>query len=339
MANVVPIFKENEPQLKVNYRPVSLLPSLSKICERVVFTRLYKFLLDIGFLYKFQSGFRPCHSTVNQLLYIVHQIYCAFEDGKEVRVVFLDISKAFDRVWHTGLLNKLEALGVRNPLLQWFESYLENRMQRVVIEGQSSEWEKVGSGVPQGSVLGPLLFLIYINDLTENLESCPFIFADDTILFEVVDNPMDSAQLLNDDLTNISRWLVTMNPSKTRSMSFSNKRERINHLVLSMGGCDIEEVDTYTHLGLTFKNNMSWNSHILSIYEKATKRLNLLKSLRFKINRLTLVCLYKSLIRPIMEYGDLIWDNCTVGNSELLESVQYESAKVVTGAIEGTSSR
>ena len=343
MANVVPIFKKGGPQLKINYRPVSLLPCLSKICERVVFIRLYNFLLEIGFLYKFQSGFRPCHSTVNQLLYIVHQIYCAFEAGKEVRVVFLDISKAFDKVWHTGLLKKLEALGVRNPLLQWFESYLENRMQRVVVEGQSSEWEKVGSGVPQGSVLGPLLFLIYINDLTDELESCPFIFADDTALFEVVDDPMDSGQLLNDDLTKISwwsdRWLVTMNPSKTRSMTFSNKRERLSHPVLSMGGCDIEEVDIYTHLGLTLQNNMSWNSHIFSIYEKASKRLNLLKSLRFKIDRSTLVCLYKSLIRPIMEYGDLIWDNCSAGNSELLESVQYESAKVVTGAIAGTSSR
>jgi hypothetical protein len=116
--------------------------------------------------------------------------------GKEVRVVFLDISKAFDKVWHTGLLKKLEALGLRNPL---FESYLENRMQRVVVEGQSSEWENIGSGVPQGSVLGPLLFLIYINDLTDDLESCPFIFADDTTLFEVVDNPMDSGQLLNDE--------------------------------------------------------------------------------------------------------------------------------------------
>ena len=109
--------------------------------------------------------------------------------------------------------------------------------------------------------------------------------------------------------------------------------------MLSIGGCDIEEVDIYTHLGLILQNNMSWNSHIFSIYEKASKRLNLLKSLRFKIDRSTLVCLYKSLIRPIMEYGDLIWDNCSAGNSELLESVQYESAKVVTGAIAGTSSR
>ena len=343
MANVVPIFKKGEPQLKVNYRPISLLPCLSKICERIVFIRLYNFLLEIGFLYKFQSGFRPGDSTVNQLLYFVHQIYCAFEAGKEVRVVFLDISKAFDRVWHAGLLKKLEAIGIRNPLLQWFESYLENRIQRVVIEGQSSEWEKVGSGVPQGSVLGPLLFLIYINDLTDDLESCPFIFADDTTLFEVVDNPINSAQLLNKDLNKISQWsdqwLVTMNPSKTRSMTFSNKRERVNHPVLSMGGCDIEEVNIHTHLGLVFQNNISWNSHVFSMYEKASKRLNLLKSLRFKINRSTLACLYKSLIRPIMEYGDLIWDNCTVSNSDLLESVQYESAKVVTGAIAGTSSK
>ena len=162
--------------------------------------------------------------------------------------------------------------------------------------------------------------------LTDDLESCPFIFANDTTLFEVVDNPINSAQFLNKDLNKISQrsdqWLVTMNPSETRSMTFSNKRERVNHPVLSMGGCDIAEVNIHTHLGLVFQNNISWNSHVFSMYEKASKRLNLLKSLRFKINRSTLACLYKSLIRPIMEYGDLIWDNCTVSNSDLLESVQ-----------------
>ena len=200
----------------------------------------------------------------------------------------------------------------------------------------------MNSGVPQGSVLGPLLFLIYINDITDDLESCPFIFADDTALFEVVDNPTSSTELLNNDLNKISewsdRWLVTMNPSKTKSMTFSNKKEKESHPVLSMRGCPIDEVVSHIHLGLTFQSNMSWNNHILSVYEKASQRLNMLKPLKFKIDKSTLACLYKSFIRPIMEYGDIIWDNCTAGNSELLESVQYQSARVVTGAIKGTSS-
>jgi hypothetical protein len=129
-----------------------------------------------------------------------------------------------------------------------------------------------------------------------------------------------------------------MNPSKTKSMTFSNKKEKESHPVLSMRGCPIDEVVSHIHLGLTFQSNMSWNNHILSVYEKASQRLNMLKPLKFKIDKSTLACLYKSFIRPIMEYGDIIWDNCTAGNSELLESVQYQSARVVTGAIKGTSS-
>ena len=192
--------------MKNNYRPVSLLPSLSKICEKIVFARLYDLLLDIVFLYKYQSSFRPGDSTINQLIYIIHQIYLAFESGKEVRVVFLDISKAFDKVWHAGLLKKLEALGVRDPLLSWIESYLFNRKQRIVVEGQSSEWANINAGVAQGPVLGPLLFLIYINDLTDELISNPFIYADDTMLFEVVENADVLAANLNDDLKRISHW-------------------------------------------------------------------------------------------------------------------------------------
>ena len=141
----------------------------------------------------------------------------------------MDISKAFDKVWHAGLLKKLEALEIRNPLLQWFKSYLQDRTQRVIV-GQSSDWRTVNSGVSQGSVLGLLLFLIYINDITDDLESCPFIFADHTALFEVVGNPTSSAELLNNDLNKISewsdRWLVTMNLSKTKSMTYSNNKKR-----------------------------------------------------------------------------------------------------------------
>ena len=132
-----------------------------------------------------QSGFRPGDSTVNQLVYLVHKIYDAFEKGKEVRMVFLDVSKAFDKVWHKGLLYKLESLGVRGSLLKWFESCLSNRRQRVVVDGQTSSWCTIEAGVPQGSVLGPLLFLIYINDITMNIHSdksnC-LLYADNTSL-------------------------------------------------------------------------------------------------------------------------------------------------------------
>jgi hypothetical protein len=223
LANVIPLFKTGYRQFKVNYRPISLLPSLSKIAERVVFTRLYSFLADIGFFYSLQSGFRPGHPTINKLTYLVHKIHQALDDGKEVRVVFLDVSKAFDRVWHTGLLFKLQKLGVQDPLLSWIKNYLCDRQQRVVIEGQSSEWKPINSGVPQGSFLGPLLFLIYINDITEGLESIPLLFADDTALLEIVDSPDESAFTLNDDLEKNSnwsqKWLVTMNPSKCEAIS------------------------------------------------------------------------------------------------------------------------
>ena len=161
-ANVIPLFKKDDRQSKLDYLPVSLLCSLSKILEKIVFIRLYNFLLEIGCLNLLQSGFHPGDSTVNQLIYLVHQIYQAVEDGKEVRMVFLDISKAFDKVWHKGLLYKLKSVGIRGALLSWFESYLSNLQQRVVLHGQSSDWRQIEAGVPQGSVLGPLLFLIYI---------------------------------------------------------------------------------------------------------------------------------------------------------------------------------
>jgi hypothetical protein len=138
------VFKKNERYFKNNYRPVSLLPSLSKICEKIIFVRLYDYLIDIGFLHSFQSGFRPNHSTTSQLTYIIHRIYQCLEEGKEVRVVFLDISKSFDRVWNEGLICKLKYLGIDGPLLAWLQSYLSGRRQRVTLGGgggKYSEWK------------------------------------------------------------------------------------------------------------------------------------------------------------------------------------------------------
>ena len=340
-ANVSPIYKKDNHQYKENYRPISLLPSISKISEKIVFARLYEFLLEIHFLSDFQSGFRPGDSTVNQLTYIVHIIYQALDMGKEVRMVFLDFTKAFDKVWHKGLLYKLQTLGLKDPLLSWFRSYLTDRKQRVVIDGQTSSWSNTEAGVPQGSVLGPLLFLIYINDIGVDIVSNCFLYADDTSLFDITDDPTSSASKLNLDLDKISQWckqwLMELNPSKCESITFSRKLSGQTHPTLHLDGNALREVNSHTHLGLKLTSNFTWNHHIQSIHKKASKMMNLLKSVKYKLHRSTLISLYKSLVRPLMEYADVIWDGCTESEANLLEGIQNESARIVTGAMKGTN--
>ena len=172
-----------------NYRPISLLNSESKVFERIVF----KYLLDNNLLSSLQSGFLPRDSTINQLTFLYNTFCQALDAGKEVRAVFCDISKAFDRVWHSGLLYKLQATGVTGDALNWFKSYLADRKQRVVLPGTVSEWKFIRAGVPQGSILGPLLFLLYINDIVADIGSNIRLFADDTSLFIIVDNPITAA--------------------------------------------------------------------------------------------------------------------------------------------------
>ena len=167
LANVIPIFKKSDKQLIKNYRPISLFPICGKTFENIIFNNLYSYFNANYLITKNQSGFRPGDSTSNQLLYLVNEIHEAFEDTKslEVRAVFLNISK----VWHDGLIFKLKQNGISGRLLSLLENYLQNRIQRVVLNGSHSDYSKIDSGVPQGSVLDPLLFLIYINDLERNI--------------------------------------------------------------------------------------------------------------------------------------------------------------------------
>ena len=208
LANVTPIFKKGDKQLIKNYRSISLLPICGKILEKVIFNNLYYYLHTNNLITKNQSGFRPGDSTTNQLLYLLDEIHQAFDSPKslEVRAVFLDISKAFDKVWHDGLIFKLEQNGISGNLLKLFQNYLSNIKQRVVLNGSYSDYSSVQSGMPQGSVLGPILFLIYINDLESNIKSNVKFFADGTILFSIVKNPEISANCLNHDLEVIHQW-------------------------------------------------------------------------------------------------------------------------------------
>ena len=184
-ANVCPVPKTGDLSLVSSYQPISLLNSEDKVLERLVFKHLFNHLRDNNLLSSLQSGFLPGDSTVNQLTFLYNTFCQALDSGKEVRAVFCDISKAFDRVcvWHAGLLAKLQAAGVSGNIHAWFADYLSDRKQRVVLPGAVSDWTYIRARVPQGSILGPLLFLLYINDIVNDIGSNIWLFADDTVTF------------------------------------------------------------------------------------------------------------------------------------------------------------
>ena len=335
-ANVTPIFKKDDPSIASNYRPISLLSAVAKVLEKIVHKHLFNFVRDHDLLSALQSGFIPGDSTVNQLIDIYNTFCKSLDEGKEVRAVFCDISKAFDRVWHKGLLYKLQSVGISDSLLLWFRNYLAERKQRVVLPGGASSWKYIKAGVPQGSILGPLLFLIYINDIVDEIHSCIRLFADDTSLYIIVDNPLQAAATLNEDLEKLhswaSKWLVTFNPSKSEAITFTRKRIRPLHPPLYMNHQAINEVSSHKHLGLIFSNDCNWHEHIEYIKTKAWFRINIMRRLKFKLDRKSLEIIYMSFIRPLLEYASVVWDNCAEYESEELEKIQNEAARIVTGA-------
>ena len=177
-GNIVPCYKKGDKQNLKIYRPVSILPICGKIFERLIFNEMFNFFLANNLLAPNQSGFKPGDSCINQLLSITHEIYSSFDDGFEGRTIFLDISKDFDKVRHEGIIFKLKQNSISDDLLNILSDFLRNRKQRVALNGQSSSWTNVNPGVPQGSMLGPLLFLIYINDLSDGLSSNAKLFPD-----------------------------------------------------------------------------------------------------------------------------------------------------------------
>ena len=196
-----------------------------------------------------------------------------------MRVVFFDISKAFDRVWHRGLLYKLSRFGCSEHVVKWFFSYLSNRRQCVILSGTKSVWAPIHAGVPQGPMLGPLLFLIFISDLVKDISSSIRLFADDTSLYIIVENPQTAARLPNLDLNIISNWaldwLVDFNARKTMSLLLSTKLVPLLHPQLFMNNTVISESSSYKHLGITFSSTCSWTEHISRKTESKWARLNL----------------------------------------------------------------
>ncbi len=339
LANVMPLFKKGDNEEPSNYRPISLISCVGKVMERVVFKHLYNYLHSNKLIYKNQSGFLPGHSTVFQLMDIYNQVCKAFDDKKSTCIVFCDISKAFDRVWHTGLIFKLRQYGINGNLLNWIINYLTSRRQKVFVSSSYSVEKHINAGVPQGSVLGPLLFLIYVNDIAESLVSITRLFADDSSL--AVSNS-DSAVIettLNSDLRTVTnwskQWLVNFNPNKTEVVFFSLSNQIRPNLVFN--GTQLNFCNHHKHLGVTFSEDGSWHEHIKNITASASKALGSMRLLKFKVKRKCLNQIYISYLRPIIEYASIVWDNCTIYEKDTLEKIQYEAARTVTGLTRSVS--
>ena len=259
-ANLTPIHKKGDKQLVKNYRPISLLPICGKIFEKIIFNQLYLFFTSNNLITKNQSGFRSGDSTTNQLLTLVKKIHESFDNRNslEVRFVFLDISKAFDKVWHEGVIFKLKQNGVGGNVINLLGNYLSSRKQRVVINGKTSEYFPVESGVPQDFVLDSLLFLIYVNDLEIGIKSKVNFFEDDTMIYSVVHNPTLTASVLNQDLEIISQlahqWKMSFNPEPSKQaveILFSQQKIKVTHPPLFFNGTIVDKVNEHKHLGLT----------------------------------------------------------------------------------------
>ena len=325
IANVCPIFKKSDRNKCENYRPISLLSNLSKVFERAMHIRLYNFLSDNKSLYNLQFGFREKHSTNHALLSIVEQIRENLDNKTFSCGVFVDLEKAFDTVNHKILLKKLEHYGIRGPANSWFSSYLTSRKQSVILDGVGSQLLDISCGVPQGSILGPLFFLIYINDMHKAVKfSSVFHFADDTNLVYHHKNPKLLRKHMNKDLQSLFNWLcanrLSLNVSKTEFIIFRPpKGKLLNRVTLSLNGTKLFESTKIKYLGVILDNKLTWKHHIFELRKKLNRAVGMLYKLRrIKCNKRILLSLYFSIFQSHLTYGICVWGNA---DSSLLQKI------------------
>ena len=341
LAHVTPIYKRAGPKTdKSSFRPISILPTLSKLCESIIHERILKHCMENQIISEKQAAYLKGDSTVTQLLYIVHKIKSNWGEKKLTHGLFLDVSSAFDKVWHNGLLAKLGQIGVEGSFYDILKSYLSDRRQVVTLNGHKSEMADIKSGVPQGSRLGPLLFIIYMNDIINDIESDILIFADDTSLFASGTDPAQTAAQLNRDLAKISswgkKWKVAFNAKKSKDMIFSNKYLN-NSPPLCFDENFIDRVNRHKHLGVNLSSTLDWSVQLNEVCLKANRKLSVLRSVKI-LNRQTLDLLYKITVRSVIDYGlPVYFESLTQTQKMRLEQIQYRAAKLVTGALHLTS--
>ena len=331
-ANVIPVYKSKDKNQVNNYRPISLLSIISKVAERCIYNHIFPHIVNL--LHPSQHGFLSGKSTATQLVQFLMDASATIDNSSQIDVIYTDFAKAFDSVSHKLLLEKLCKMGFNGNLMKWFTSYLCNRYQRVIVDGAASDWVKVTSGVPQGSILGPALFLIFINDLPNVLTSCkPLLFADDAKIFSSNIQSVKDCTRIQNDLNSLSDWCVDnkldLNVLKCKILCITRSHSPV-YFNYCIKGEPIERVTEMKDLGIIIENTLSWNNHVNKTIAKANRVLGLIKrTVGFNSPEHVKLQLYKSLVRSNLEYCSQAWNGLTAINRVKLERVQRAATRYI----------
>ncbi len=332
-AEVIPIFKKGDKTLCSNYRPISLLPPLSKVFERHIHNNLTSFIKKNSILHRYQYGFRENHSTEMALAELCDLLASNMEENLITCTIFVDLCKAFDTVNHTILLEKLNSCGIRGLSNKLIASYLTNRTQETTVNNKTSSPKLVNCGVPQGSILGPLLFLLYVNDLPRCSMFDVRLFADDACLLLSDANTKQLETKVNTELKQVDDWMkinkLSLNFTKTNYMIFSKKRKKAE-LEIKIDNKTIERVSNTKYLGVILNEKLKWNAHIDYVLCKVSKASYVISKARHYVNLATLKMLYYSLVFPFISYCITSWGNTPKSTIEPLCATQRKILRYMT---------
>lgn len=337
-ARVTPVFKNGSRSDLNNYRPISILPMIAKVFEKIIYDQLYKYLSINNLLSNCQSGFRALHSTVTSLLNSTDNWRFNIDRGKINGVVFVDLKKAFDTVNHAILIDKMKRYGLNELAIKFLRSYLNNRSQCCSVNNHLSRKLPCNCGVPQGSILGPLLFLVFINDLPNCFNTGSVaMYADDTTVTFSAENVRNVELQMNNDLACLNNWLIvnklSLNISKTEFMIITTRQKRtfIDRVPnIYINNKEIRQVKSVKSLGVHIEENLSWSKHIVHIYKKVSPLLGLLRRIRNCVDFDTLITIYKALVQPHLDYACIVWDGLDKGLALKLQRLQNRAARIIT---------
>ena len=335
LAHASPIYKKGSKAAVNNYRPVSLTCVLCKTMEKLVREKILHHLKENNLISPHQHGFVPGRSCTTQLLEAMDEWTDILENNGSIDVIYTDFQKAFDSVPHRRLAQKLEACGIGGNILAWVKDFLANRKQRVVINGIKSTEGEVTSGIPQGSVLGPLLFVIYINDLPRGLSTVAKMFADDTKVY-VRSDTVDGAKQLQQDIDKLQewtdKWLLRFHPDKCCVLKIGkdNDNEYQMRDTINQTQITLKETQNEKDLGVVIDNKLCFKDHIAQVTSKANRMVGLIRRSFDYLTERTFVLLFKSMVRPLLEYGNIIWQPMLKGLESDIEDVQRRATKTLS---------